>query len=81
MQSVLDGGVDGRSRNFPLGLDGFEFADLSRDERLQSLLGAADNTRIIILPVDAALPRPTDEDEEGKKRKATATTREEHCNE
>lgn len=42
MQSVLDGGVDGRSRNFPLGLDGFDFSDLSSDERLQNLLGTFD---------------------------------------
>lgn len=58
----------------------FLVADDSRQgvvDALQSLLGAVENTHIIILPVDAALPRPTDDDEEGKKRKATATTREE----
>jgi len=44
MQSVLDGGVDGRSRNFPLGLDGFDFSDLSSDERLQNLLSTFDET-------------------------------------
>ncbi|MEA3274988.1 MAG: TIGR00341 family protein [Pseudomonadota bacterium] len=47
-------------------------------DALQSLLGAADTARIIILPVDAALPRPKqDGDEEGKKRKTVAATREE----
>ena len=58
----------------------FLVADDSRQgvvDALQSLLGAARNTRIIILPVDAALTRPPDEDEEGKKRKSIATTREE----
>ncbi len=58
----------------------FLVADDSRQgvvDALQSLLGAAQNTRIIILPVDAALPRPPDEDEEGRKRKAVKTTREE----
>jgi uncharacterized hydrophobic protein (TIGR00341 family) len=58
----------------------FLVADDSRQgvvDALQSLLGATQNTRIIIMPVDAALPRPADEDEERRKRKATATTREE----
>jgi len=56
-------------------------ADESRQavvDALQSLLGAAENSRILILPVDAALPRPKDEeDEERRRRKATAATREE----
>jgi uncharacterized hydrophobic protein (TIGR00341 family) len=58
----------------------FLLSDDSRQgvvDALQSLLGVTENTRIIILPVDAALPRPPDEDEEGKKSKAVATTREE----
>ena len=58
----------------------FLVADDSRQgvvDALQSLLGAAENTRIVILPVDAVLPRPPEEDEEGKKRKAVAATREE----
>jgi uncharacterized hydrophobic protein (TIGR00341 family) len=58
----------------------FLVADDSRQgvmDALQSLLGAAENTRIIILPVDTTLPRPADEDEAGRKRKAVATTREE----
>jgi uncharacterized hydrophobic protein (TIGR00341 family) len=66
---------DGR-RNFR-----FLVGDDSRQgvvDALQSLLGAAENTRIIILPVDAVLPRPPEEDDEGKKRSATAAaTREE----
>jgi len=65
---------DGR-RNFR-----FLVADDSRQgvvDALQSLLGSAENTRIVILPVDAVLPRPPDEDDEGKKRSATAATREE----
>ena len=46
-------------------------------DALQGLLGASDNTRIIISPVDAALPRPDEEDEEGRREKALAATREE----
>jgi uncharacterized hydrophobic protein (TIGR00341 family) len=55
-------------------------ADASRQgvvDALQSLLGAAENTRIIILPVDTVLPRPSAEDEEGKKRRTVTATREE----
>ncbi len=47
-------------------------------DALQSLLGVAENTHIIIQPVDAVLPRQAEEGDEGKKRrKSTATTREE----
>ncbi len=46
-------------------------------DALQSLLGTAENSRIIILPVDTALPRPSEENEEGSKRQAVAATREE----
>jgi uncharacterized hydrophobic protein (TIGR00341 family) len=49
-------------------------------DALQNLLGAVENTRIIILPVDAALPRPKEQDEEGKQRRAVAATREEIYN-
>jgi len=58
----------------------FLVADESRQgvvDALQSLLGAAESARIIILPVDAVLPRPPKEDNEGKKRRVVATTREE----
>ena len=44
---------------------------------LQGLLGESENTRIIVLPVDTALPRPDESEEEGRKRKALAATREE----
>ena len=43
MQSVLDGGVEGRTRNFALGIDGFDFADLASEARLDALLGAFDD--------------------------------------
>jgi uncharacterized hydrophobic protein (TIGR00341 family) len=46
-------------------------------DALQSLLGAAENTRIIIQPVDTVLPRAPSEDEEGKRGKGAAATREE----
>ncbi len=47
-------------------------------DALQSLLGAAEGARVIILPVDAVWPRPKDdEDEEGRRRKAMVATREE----
>ena len=49
-------------------------------DALQNLLGAVEKTRIIILPVDAALPRPKEEDEEGRQRQAVAATREEIYN-
>jgi len=58
----------------------FLVADDSRQgvvDALQSLLGAAENTRIIILPVDATLPRPVEADEEKKKRSSVTATREE----
>lgn len=58
----------------------FLVADDSRQgvvDALQSLLGAAENTRILILPVDAILPRPPEEEEETKKHQAVAATREE----
>jgi uncharacterized hydrophobic protein (TIGR00341 family) len=46
-------------------------------DALQNLLGTAERSRIIILPIDATLPRPKGTDaEEGKRRKGT-TTREE----
>lgn len=47
-------------------------------DALQNLLSAAPNARIVILPVDATLPRPEpQEDEEGRRRRALVTTREE----
>jgi uncharacterized hydrophobic protein (TIGR00341 family) len=47
-------------------------------DALQNLLGTAENARVVILPVDAVLPRPTEEeDEEGRRRKAMVATREE----
>jgi uncharacterized hydrophobic protein (TIGR00341 family) len=55
-------------------------ADESRQgvvDALQSLLGTAENTRIIILPVDAVLPRPPAENDDAKKRRSVAATREE----
>jgi uncharacterized hydrophobic protein (TIGR00341 family) len=56
-------------------------ADESRQgvvDALQNLLGATGRARIVILPVDAVLPRPEpDEDEEGRRRRALAATREE----
>jgi len=64
------------------GRRGYRFlvADDSRQQvidALQSLLGEAGNSRIIILPVDTSLPRPSEEDEEGRRRKAIVATREE----
>jgi uncharacterized hydrophobic protein (TIGR00341 family) len=61
------------------------FRMLVRDESrqgvvdaLQTLLGATEAYHIIILPVDAALPRPEDEqDEDIRRRRAKAATREE----
>ena len=44
MQSVADSAVEGRSRNFSLGIDGFDYRDLFRSERLEELLGAFDAT-------------------------------------
>jgi hypothetical protein len=58
----------------------FLVADDSRQgvvDAQQSLLGTAENARIVILRVDAVLPRPPENDEEGKKRRAIAATREE----
>jgi uncharacterized hydrophobic protein (TIGR00341 family) len=58
----------------------FLVADESRQsvvDALQSLLGAAEDTRILILPVDAVLPRAKGEDEDGSKRRSIAATREE----
>jgi hypothetical protein len=49
-------------------------------DALQNLLGAVESTRILILPVDASLPRPKEEDDEGGKRRAVAATREEIYN-
>jgi hypothetical protein len=62
----------------------FLVADDSRQgvvDALQNLLGTAQNARTVILPVDAVLPRPPENDEEGKKRRAIAATREELCSE
>ncbi len=42
MQSVPDSGVEERSRDFPLGIEGFCYRDLFRAERLERLLGAFD---------------------------------------
>jgi uncharacterized hydrophobic protein (TIGR00341 family) len=58
----------------------FLLSDDSRQgviDALQSLLGTAESTRIIILPVDAVLPRPPEEEDEGGKHKTVASTREE----
>jgi uncharacterized hydrophobic protein (TIGR00341 family) len=47
-------------------------------DALQSLLGTAHHSRIVIIPVDVTLPLPKEEeDEQGRKRKALAATREE----
>jgi uncharacterized hydrophobic protein (TIGR00341 family) len=50
-------------------------------DALQNLLTGAENVRIVLLPVEAVLPRPVDvEAAEGKPRKSTSTTREELYN-
>lgn len=46
-------------------------------DALQSLLGAADDSRIIILPVDATLPRPPERTDGNRQAKSVAATREE----
>ena len=47
-------------------------------DALQTLLDTSGNYRILILPVDAALPRPqAEQDEENGKQRAVAATREE----
>lgn len=47
-------------------------------DALQNLLAGAEDTRIVLLPVEAVLPRPTDvQAPEGKSRKSTSATREE----
>lgn len=48
-------------------------------DALQNVLGTSENVRILITPVDTALPRPTEADEEEANRKAktASTTREE----
>lgn len=45
-------------------------------DALQTVLGGSSNYRVVILPVDAVLPRP-EEDEQEKHRKSQSTTREE----
>ena len=42
MQLVPDSDVEGRPRDFPLGIEGFRYGDLFRAERLEELLGAFD---------------------------------------
>jgi uncharacterized hydrophobic protein (TIGR00341 family) len=46
-------------------------------DALQSVLGGTEGFHIVIIPVDTVLPRVADEDEEGKRRKSIAATREE----
>jgi len=46
-------------------------------DALQSLLGTAEKSHIIIMPIDTVLPRPSEEDEEGRKHRAVSATREE----
>ena len=46
-------------------------------DALQSLLGPAEKSHIIILPIDTVLPHPSEEDEEGRKQQAVTATREE----
>lgn len=48
-------------------------------DALQSVLGASENARVLIMPVDAVLPRPTQEveQESGRKVSSRSTTREE----
>lgn len=48
-------------------------------DALQKALGGSSNYRIVILPVDAVLPRP-EEDEQEKRRTSQSTTREELYN-
>lgn len=45
-------------------------------DALQNLLGASENTRILVLPVEASLPRPK-QDEKSKNKKSINATREE----
>ena len=46
-------------------------------DALQAVLGSSDNARILILPVDAVLPRPAQDQPEADKGSSTQTTREE----
>ncbi len=46
-------------------------------DRLQAMLGSSPEARILLLPVDAVLPRPPETDAEDQRRKATLATREE----
>lgn len=46
-------------------------------DALQSLIAGSDNSRIIILPVDASLPRPPEEKKDNGKSKSISATREE----
>lgn len=46
-------------------------------DALQAVLGSSDNARILILPVDAVLPRPAQDQPEAEKGSSTQTTREE----
>ncbi|MCP3869660.1 MAG: TIGR00341 family protein [Gammaproteobacteria bacterium] len=58
----------------------FLVADDARQQivdALQNLLGTDETSHIVIQPVDAVLPRRSDEDQEGKSRKVVAATREE----
>jgi uncharacterized hydrophobic protein (TIGR00341 family) len=49
-------------------------------DAIQNILGGSDNFRLLVLPVDAALPRPSAQEEQEKAR-AVSTTREELYNE
>ena len=46
-------------------------------DALQNVLGTSNTARIVILPVEATLPRPVNEAREDTQKSATATTREE----
>jgi uncharacterized hydrophobic protein (TIGR00341 family) len=46
-------------------------------DALQSVLGSSENARILIMPVDATLPRPEEDRESGRKTSSRSTTREE----
>jgi len=48
-------------------------------DSLQQLLGTSENTHLVVLPVDAVLPRP-EEDEESRRTRALSATREELYN-
>jgi uncharacterized hydrophobic protein (TIGR00341 family) len=45
-------------------------------DALQNLLGAVDNARIVVIPVEACIPQPVSDDEETKRRRSATVTRE-----